>query len=319
MESGTLLNERYRVVREIGKGCFGVVYLAEEVESGELLAVKVLVPWVKHDETLQRRLRREAKLARQLQNEHVVRVYDDGTDADGHSYLVMEYLQGRQLNEAREAAGELSIPRTAAIAKQILAALQEAHSLGVLHRDLKPSNIFLIDRDGSADFVKVFDFGIAKVMRNADVRASVELTAKGTVLGTPSYMSPEQCAGSELSPASDLYSLAIMLYELLTGSLPFSHKNPVQVLMMHSTQPPPPLPLAIASTHLGKAVMRALAKEPRQRFASADEFSRAIDGVAIPIAGASPAPVEDVPEPTPRETSVFESLMGFFRRKQTGE
>jgi len=321
VEPGVLIDDRYRVVREIGQGCFGVVYLAEEVTTENLRAIKVLVPWAKHDEKLQQRLRREAKLARELKGEHIVRTYEDGTDAEGHAYVAMEYLQGRQLNEVNEDHGAMPPDRVAAIAKQILEALAEAHALGVIHRDMKPGNVFLIDHQGQRDFVKVFDFGIAKVMQHADLRSSVELTAKGKILGTPTYISPEQCAGQELTPASDLYSLGVMLYELLTGSLPFWHENPVQILMMHTTQPLPPLPLAIARTHLGQAVTRALEKDPGARFASADEFIAAIDGVVssttqadTPAKSATEA-ADAKPAGPAQGTSVLTSLMDMFRRK----
>jgi serine/threonine-protein kinase len=195
----------------------------------------------------------------------------------------MEYLRGEELTETLQGHGRLPVERVAGIAEQILAALAEAHQRGVIHRDLKPSNIFLCATESGDDFVKVFDFGIAKVSGDGDLMATAKLTVSGGVMGTPVYMSPEQCRGEELTPASDFYSLGIILYELLAGRPPFDDENPVRVLLAHNHEPVPALPDAIAETPLGRAVLRALAKQPGERFATAAAFLAAIQGHESPV------------------------------------
>lgn len=282
MQSGTMIGGRYRVEREIGRGSFGIVYLADDLQSGEPRAIKILLPWAAQNESLRHRLRREAKLASHLTGPHIVRIYECDEAADGNVYLVMEYLEGRELDLELRDYGPLSPDRTAAIATQVLDALTEAHTLGVIHRDLKPNNIFLCTDRDARDFVKVFDFGIAKVSGSGSLMETAKLTLQGGVMGTPVYMSPEQCRGEALTPASDFYSLGIVLYELLTGQVPFDDKNPVQILLMHNNQPVPPLPNNLARTALGTAISRALEKDPLDRFASAADFAAAIAGQDIP-------------------------------------
>jgi serine/threonine-protein kinase len=278
MEQGDLIGGRYRIQREIGRGSFGVVYLAHDETSGEPRAIKVLLPWAARNEQLRHRLRREARLAGSLTGEHAVRIYESGETAEGDVFLAMEYLQGQELNQVLQETGPLPPARVQRIIGQVLTALDEAHKLGVIHRDLKPSNIFLCHTDDASDHVKVFDFGIAKVTGDGDLMATARLTISGGVMGTPVYMSPEQCRGEELTPAADFYSLGVVIYELLTGSVPFDDENPVQVLLKHNHEPPPPLPPSLAATSLGQAVMRALAKQPEERFASAAEFASALKG-----------------------------------------
>lgn len=268
----------YRVEREIGRGAFGIVYLAREGGSGEPRAVKVLAPSVAKDPELRHRLRREAKLASHLVNPHVVRIYECHEAADGGVHIVMEYLQGRELRQILRESGRLSVARTLHIGRQILEALAEAHEAGVIHRDLKPQNIFLCPAPGDPDFVKVFDFGIAKVGQGGSLQETAKLTMSGGLLGTPVYMSPEQCRGETLTPASDIYATGILLYELVAGRPPFDAENQVEVLMMQTSDPPPPLPPDVASTPLGAAILKALAKDPAERFVSAAEFIEALGG-----------------------------------------
>ena len=198
----------------------------------------------------------------------------------------MEY-SGRRGAELRIAEpGTAAAGRVQPIAEQVLAALDEAHGLGVIHRDLKPSNIFLCRAEDGSDFVKVFDFGIAKVTGDGQLMATAKLTVSGGVMGTPVYMSPEQCRGEELTPAADFYSLGIVLYELLTGRVPFDDENPVRILLMHNHDPVPPLESDLAIAPLGRAVLRSLQKLPADRFATAAEFLAALRGEFPP----SPAP-----------------------------
>jgi len=276
MDVGTTINGRYRIQEEIGRGSFGIVFLAEDVQSGEQRALKLLLPWAEKDESLRHRLSREARLAGQLTSPHAVRIFDNGETEDGVVYTVMEYIRGKELSELLHEHGVLLPDRVTHIAEQILHALADAHKLGVIHRDLKPSNV-LVTNDGAGDVVKVFDFGIAKVAGTGTLTESKQLTELGGVLGTPAYMSPEQCRGDQLTPASDLYSLGIVLYELLTGKPPFNDENPARVMMMQNSSPLPKLPDQIAKSPLGRAVLRALEKVPAARFANATEFPSAIN------------------------------------------
>ena len=281
MEQGHLIAGRYRIEREIGRGNFGIVYLAEDERTGEERAIKVLLPWAARNEQLRHRLRREARLAGSLSGPHAVKIYESGETEKGDVYLAMEFLIGQELNHVLQSKGTLPPERVLQIAEQVLAALDEAHQQGVIHRDLKPHNIFLCRAADGSDFVKVFDFGIAKVTGDGALMATAKLTMTGGVMGTPVYMSPEQCRGEELTPAADFYSLGIVLYELLTGRVPFDDENPVRVLLMHNHDTVPPLPAELAKTPLGRAVMRSLSKQPAERFQSAGEFLAAIRGEAV--------------------------------------
>jgi serine/threonine protein kinase len=248
--------------------------------SRRTVAIKVLLPWVRDDEGLRHRLKREARLTKMLASPHAVRVFDLDETADGDLYIVMELLDGQGLSEVILREGRLKPDRVIAIGRQVLEALGEAHALGVIHRDVKPHN-FVVCRGGNgSDFVKVLDFGIAKVAGTADGSGLMEtarLTAPGNILGTPAYMSPEQCRGESLTMASDFYSLGVVLYEMVTGHVPFFDTNPMQVLVMHNSRAVPPLTSAAANLPLGNAIFRALEKDPKKRFSSADEFAAALD------------------------------------------
>ncbi len=281
MQPGQIFQERYRIEREVGRGSFGVVYAAEDLQGGRSVAIKVLLPWVRDDEGLRHRLKREARLTKMLVSPHAVRVFELDETADGDLYIIMELLDGMGLSEVILREGRLKPDRVIAIARQALEALGEAHALGVIHRDVKPHNFVVCRGGGGADFVKVLDFGIAKVAGTADGSGLMEtarLTAPGNILGTPAYMSPEQCRGESLTVASDFYSLGVVMYEMVTGHVPFFDNNPMQVLVLHNTRAVPPLTSATADLPLGKAIVRALEKDPRKRFSTADEFAAALDG-----------------------------------------
>jgi serine/threonine protein kinase len=284
MQAGQVFQERYRIEREVGRGSFGIVYAANELQSGRTVAIKVLLPWVRSDEGLRHRLKREARLTRMLASPHAVRVLDLDETPHGDLYIVMELLDGEGLSELLVREGRLKPHRAIVIGRQVLEALGEAHALGVIHRDVKPQNVVVCRSGNGADFVKVLDFGIAKVAGTADGSGLMEttrLTAPGNILGTPAYMSPEQCRGEALTVASDFYSLGVVLYEMVTGHVPFFDNNPMQVLVMHNNRPVPPLSSAAASLPLGRAILRALEKDPRKRFGSADEFAAALEGQPV--------------------------------------
>ncbi|HEX3998788.1 MAG TPA: serine/threonine-protein kinase [Pirellulales bacterium] len=280
LQTGVIFQDRYRVQGEVGRGSFGIVYAAEDLQTGQTVAVKVLLPWTRSNESLRHRLKREAKLTGMLKSPHAVRILDLDEIPGGDFYIVMEFLAGEELRQLVEREGRLPPERAAGIARQTLHALGESHSLGVIHRDLKPHNIFICRTTDGSDMVKVLDFGIAKVAGTEDgsgLAETTRLTSPGGVLGTPQYMSPEQCRGESLTPASDFYSLGIALYQMVTGHVPFDDPNAVQVLMLHDGAPLPPLPPEIARTGLGHAIARALEKDPRARFRTAGEFMAALD------------------------------------------
>jgi len=277
-ETSAIIAGKYRIIKEIGRGCFGIIYLSEEVDTGRLRAVKILLPAAAKDESLRHRLRREAKLASRLQNPHAVKIFDSGETDEGNVFVAMEYLQGEELSKLLRRYKRLTVERATNIAHQILDSLEEAHSHGVIHRDLKPNNIFICDVPSQADYVKVIDFGIAKVIGGGDLVETTRLTFTGEVLGSPVYMSPEQCRSAELTAASDLYSLGVVLYEMVSGDVPFDDENPVRVLLMHDSQPVPALPRDVARTELGRAIMLALAKDLEDRPVSVGEFREALEG-----------------------------------------
>src|SRR5205809_4077972 len=225
----TLFDGRYRIVRKLGTGGMANVYLAEDQELGRRVAIKILDDRHASDEQFVERFRREAKNAAALSHPNIVSIYDRG-EAEGSYYIAMEYLDGRSLKELIVSRGPAPVGVAVEYARQILSALRFAHRHGIVHRDIKPHNV-LVDGEGR---LKVTDFGIA--------RAGVsQMTEAGSIIGTAQYLSPEQAKGAPVDQTSDLYSVGVVLYELLTGVVPFSGETPVEIAMKHlSTVPPPP-------------------------------------------------------------------------------
>src|SRR5205823_11578427 len=224
----TLFDGRYKIVRKLGAGGMADVYLAEDQELGRRVAIKVLNDRHANDEQFVERFRREAKNAAALSHPNVVSIYDRG-DAEGTYYIAMEYLDGRSLKELIVSRGPAPVNVSIEYARQILSALRFAHRHGIVHRDIKPHNV-LVDREGR---VKVTDFGIARA-------GTSQMTEAGSIVGTAQYLSPEQARGGEVDQRSDLYSLGVVLYELLTGTVPFSGDTPVEIAMKHLSQTPEP-------------------------------------------------------------------------------
>ncbi len=232
---GTTLQNQYRIEAELGRGGMGTVYRGTQLTIGRAVAIKVISEGYAGDLASIRRFRREARITSQLTHPNTIRVFDFGLTEAGQVFLVMELLQGRELAEQLQDDGRLSLARAIDICVQVLGALEEAHAAGVVHRDLKPANIFM-QRVGDREIAKVMDFGIAKGGAEHS-----QMTKTGMMIGTPSYMSPEQSRGERVGPATDLYAIGIILYELLTGAVPFSAETPVATLLMHVANQPPRL------------------------------------------------------------------------------
>jgi serine/threonine-protein kinase len=274
---GRVLDDKYRLDERLGEGGMGTVYRATHLLIDRPVAVKVLNQRFVEDEAAQTRFRREARAAGRLQHQNVAAVTDFGQTADGLVYIVMELLEGQNLREVLALEAPLDIARAVSLMLQISAAVAAAHEAGIIHRDLKPGNIYIAQRRSSPPVVKVLDFGIAKLAADAvEDHETHALTQTGVMIGTPRYMSPEQCDGAKLTPAADVYSLGIILYELLTGTTPFTGTSPLAVAVQHSSkQPQRPRELrATIPVALEELVLRALAKNPAERPADAGEFRR---------------------------------------------
>ncbi len=268
---GTVLDGRYQIESVLGEGGMGIVYRAVHTTLGKQLAIKVLRPEVSKKEEILARFKQEARSASAVGNQHIIDISDFGVLPDGSTYFVMEFLGGQSLTQALH-DGKFETARTIHIAKQLCNALGAAHEIGVVHRDLKPDNVQLVPRDGTADFVKVLDFGIAKVGG-----ASSKLTQAGQVFGTPHYMSPEQCAGSAVDDRTDIYALGVMMYEMATGQVPFDADNLMGILTKHMYENPiPPRdfdPPTEVPPALEAVIMKALAKKAEGRYQNMSEMS----------------------------------------------
>jgi eukaryotic-like serine/threonine-protein kinase len=265
-----LFDGRYRIVRKLGSGGMADVYLAEDEELGRRIAIKILNDRHANDEQFVERFRREAKNAAGLSHPNIVSIYDRG-EAEGTYYIAMEYLDGRSLKELVVARGPLPIQDAIDATRQVLAALRFAHRKGVVHRDIKPHNV-MADADGR---LKVTDFGIA--------RAGVsQMTEAGSIIGTAQYLSPEQARGAPVDQRSDLYSVGVVLYEMLTGTTPFSGESPVEIAMKHLSDPPrpPSVERPDIPPDLDMVVLRALAKNPDDRFQTAEEMNAELERVS---------------------------------------
>jgi TPR repeat protein/serine/threonine protein kinase len=304
--AGTILREKYEVLGEIGVGGMATVYKVRHKAFQEILAVKVVHGHLLHDEGFLKRFRNEAVVARQLKHPNAVRIDDFDSTEDGRPFIVMEFVDGRSLYELRSSApNPWAVERCLDIAAQAASALSAAHTLGIVHRDIKPANIVLVHDGNDAVQVKVLDFGIAKVSGAETFAGMTSVNTQPSLLiGTPEYMSPEQANGrleSAIDGRSDLYSLGLVLYEMLTGAHPFRADTPMGMLMQQlNTLPAPPESICAVSPAVSALVLKALKKDPRDRFQSAAEMLAALrdpqswfEGRASAASGShqSPTPV----------------------------
>lgn len=293
-----ILNGQFKILQKIGTGGMGSVYRAAQPAMKREVAIKILHPKLIGRKDLVSRFRREARAMSQLSHPNTVRVFMYGELEDGSLYIVMEMLEGRNLNQIVRRGGPLPVERAIPVLVQVCGALQEAHEMGIVHRDLKPENIFLCNQGGLVDYPKVLDFGLAKVTEQQMQPGSVILTQEGMVFGTPEFMSPEQAQGRTLDARSDIYSLAVILYEVLTGKLPFDAKTPMEHIQKHVTAPIIPLNERVPGLkfpeELGKVLAKALEKKPEDRYQSAAELAEALRPFATPEANrtsnGTPAP-----------------------------
>ncbi len=293
---GTVLADRYQLQKRIGEGAMGWVFLAEHVEIGKKYAVKVLRPSLCKLPEAVRRFRREARSASQIGSRHIVDVTDFGTTANGAAFYVMEYLHGGEdLSSLIKRKGQVPWQRVVNMLKQLCVALQAAHDDGIIHRDVKPANFYRMEFEGNPDFIKVLDFGIARLSTPKD---SI-VTATGVIMGTPDFMAPEQAQGKHVDARADIYSLGACAYSLLTGRPPFVGANEYDVIYKQLNEDPDPpseaCPAGAIPPWLDDAVLHAMRKNPDERFQSMTEFLGALESagrqplvsVGVPAAGTS--------------------------------
>ena len=306
---GRVIAGNFRIDGLIGSGAMGNVYKAEQLSLGKQVAIKVLHPHLMGDEKLVGRFKREAKSASLLNHPNSIQIIDSGQDRDGTLYIAMELLTGRDLAQVIRDDFPLPLPRVVRILSQVLSALEEAHAQRVIHRDLKPSNIMLIQRRDEKDFVKVCDFGIAKAtLSDGDDRAAM-LTIQGLVCGTPEYMAPEQARAEPLDGRADLYAAAVILYQMVTGDIPFRADSPMAIVSRHLVEAPMPPSKRRPDLRLPKiiddVVLRGLEKEREMRYPTAVAFREVLEGVLGATSGpATPVlPSARAAQPTVRDIS----------------
>ena len=287
----------YTLTAKLGEGGMGVVYLAEHPVIGRKVAMKAIHPELSRNPEVVSRFVTEAKSVNQIGNEHIVDIHDFGTTGDGEFYFIMEFLQGEALSDQLRRQAPLDPTRALAIAAQVADALGASHQHGIIHRDLKPENIFLITRGHTSDFVKVLDFGLAKLTQGEE--KATHKTRTGSVMGTPYYMAPEQCEGrANIDHRADIYSLGVILFEMVTGKVPFGGEGYGEIIVKHITAPVPS-PRAInplLPPSVEAIILRALAKRREERFQTMEELGAALENpesyfeAAPQIAGTQPIP-----------------------------
>jgi serine/threonine protein kinase len=291
LKPGDVLDDAYEIIEFISKGGFGAVYRARQLSMDRDVAVKLLIPGAQPDFTgLIQRFHNEVKAVRNLRHPNTVQIYDFHETSDEQLYFTMEYLEGCSLSDLIKQGEAISPRRTANILSQVLKSLAEAHSMGIIHRDIKPANIMLVDMYGEEDFVKVLDFGIAKALQGDEPAESEEpLTRTGFLVGTVRYMAPERIAGDPAGPYSDIYSLGLVAASLLIGQPILGNSSRLEAMQMQMGTKPLPIPESIKASPFGPLLDRALAKNPKDRFQSAEDMLQYV--AALPATAFSEHPI----------------------------
>jgi serine/threonine-protein kinase len=301
---GTVLADRYRIIKKLGEGGMGSVYLAEHTTINKRLAIKVLSSEYTHKQDLVDRFLQEARAASMIEQENVVEITDFGSTPTGSVFFVMEFLNGEDLSHTIKKTGPLPWSRVQPIMVQICTALAAAHDVGIIHRDMKPENCYRIKRGHNQDFIKVLDFGIAKVTTE-DGEGGKGLTRTGMIFGTPEYMSPEQAKGEKVDPRVDVYAVGVILYELLTGRVPFTADTFMGILTKHMFEAPAApstvAPNSAITPEIEAIILKALQKDREYRFQSMREMMEAIEGIGTGAAAVSVV-AEDVIRPAAGKT-----------------
>jgi serine/threonine-protein kinase len=306
---GRIFLGRYEALRLLGEGGMGRVYVARQLDLGRQVVVKIMHDHIAADQKFCERFTRETLLMARFQHPYAVTLYDASLNDPQGPCIIMEYIRGITLDTLVRRNGRLGAPRVARLLGQLCEVLQAAHAEGIVHRDLKPSNLMVVDPDTPYEKIKVMDFGLAKL---ADAVSSMKITEDNTefAIGTPGYMCPEQARGEDMGPRGDLYSVGVMIYEMLTGRLPFAGRSTMDVMLAHATELPPAFAQVgagnLVSPDIEAVVLECLAKDPKdrpscarelaERFETALAHEQAVQDAALP--NGHPAGAADAPEPT---------------------
>ncbi len=282
---GDIVDNRYQIISLLGMGSLGRVYKAKHTVLNKEFAIKFIHPHNISESSLAR-FKLEAQASGLLEHKHIIDIHDYGITPDGFPYISMEYIEGESLADAIDQEGSISRSRLLSIFDQVLDGLYHAHNQGVLHRDIKPANILLKKNADGTEDAKILDFGLAKFLYQKDSESS-RITATGEVVGSPFYMSPEQCLGKDLSPASDIYAIGVVLHEALTGVPVFIGKNPIEIMQHHLHSEAHFPEDAAVTPELQKLVLKCLLKDPKKRYQTAKELKEALAAIKESEAKAS--------------------------------
>jgi serine/threonine protein kinase len=324
---GQTFEGRFQIISVLGQGGMGMVYKARHVHMDKLVAIKTLVPAAVSDDKSFLRFEQEAKAASNLQHPNIISIFDFGRSAEGTAYLVMEFLEGKTLEDELVMQMELiSLERFERIFTQVCSGMQHAHKKGVIHRDIKPSNLMLVDNEDGKDFVKIVDFGLAKLNNNE--QAQQHLTQTGMVMGSPPFMSPEQCRGEELDHRTDIYSLGCVMYAALTGQVPHMGNNSMATIYKHITDAPLPISEVFGASsvppRLEDLVMKTLLKNREERPQSMEELGKALsDAIRNPGFNAATKPKNlvgaDLSQAAPIKPMIAESHLARVQNSTPAE